>query len=278
MNHTVQLPYLPISLSVLAESRFFVNSDARIVRAGFWLLEAAWRSSQPGSIASSFEVLAGITRLSAEVLHDNFELLLDGWELQDDGRYHYPALEAIVRSVQERFGPQLEVIADAAVVACQGSGVQFELLPPTEVKKKQLGKQRLPKDFSPDRVSTERAIAEGYDTPDLRQWLQEQFFDYAEAQGIRALNWQATFRNYMGSDITRKKFCAKFGYPLGQRPAPMLAAVPGARLPLAQRLHNASVMRSQPSSFSQQSLNHNRAVMASAAASAQARRSSEVPS
>ena len=138
-----------------------------------------------------------VTRLTTQELHDHYEVLTAGWDLLDDGRLHFSPLEAVAESVQERFGAQLDVFADSAMLACQGGSAEFELVAPAEVKKKQRGKHGLPKDFSLDRVSLELAMAEGYDSEELRAWLLQQFTDYALSRSVRQINWQATFRIFL---------------------------------------------------------------------------------
>ena len=249
MNNISHLPFLPISPAILAESRFFMSADSCIVRAGFWMLEAAWRSPQPGSIPSGFESLSMVTRLTIEKLQDNYELLTAEWDLLDDGRLHYMPLEVIAQSVDERFGAELAVIAESALVACQGGNATFELVPVAEVKKKQRGKHALPKDFKPDNTSQASVIKEGYCTEEMTEWLMSSFRDYALSKDVRQSNWQATFRNYLGSTYTRKTFQSKFGHALGQVPAATAFSLVGyadpsetvlPKLSIAQRMHNAA--------------------------------------
>lgn len=252
MNHISQLPYLPISLSALAESPTFMSEDPRIVRAGFWMLEAAWRSPVPGSIPSGFSALANITRLSEDEVRSNYLVLTSGWDLADDARLHHRPMEEVVESIVERFGDELGVMADGALMACQGGSGAFELTPSSEVAKKKRGKTAFPKDFALDRPTLEALVAEGYDTTELQTWLVTEVRNYALAGDVRQKDWQATVRKFMGSTITRRNFHAKFGYPLGQRPSAELVGIrPGVTMSPRQRLAQAAGISRGPGTFQQ---------------------------
>lgn len=240
MTHILQLPFLPVSLATLAESKFFLSKDSRVVRAGFWMLEAAWKSPQPGSIPSGFEALSYITRLPEEDVATHYEVLTAGWCLQEDGRLHHLQLEEIAESIEERFGPELAVLAESAMVACQGGAGEFELVPSDQVTKKRRGKTAFPKDFSLERATLEAVIEEGYYSPELQSWLIQEVRNYALADDKRQSNWQATVRKFMGSSITRQNFKNKFGFALGMRPSVDLVAEPGVTLTPRQRLARAS--------------------------------------
>lgn len=195
-----------------------------IVRAGFWMMDAAWRSEKPGSIPSGFEALSYITRLSVSDLEDYFEVLTDGWVLEHDGRFHHAQLESLALSIKARFSSDLDVIAESAAVACQGGSALFELVPSAEVAKKKVGRGMLPKDFAFDKATLGFAIAEGYTSTETQDWLLQKFKDFAASDSRRYTDWQATARNYLGNAYTRKDFQAKFGYPLGQGPSRSVAA------------------------------------------------------
>ena len=202
------------------------------------MLDAAWRSVVPGTLPPSFEALANVTRLTQDEVAAHYEMLTDGWVLQDDGRLHHPQLEELAESIQERFGPELAVIADSAALACQGGTAEFELMPAEEVKKKGRGKTAFPKVFAFDKTTLSAVVEEGYHTPELQAWLIEEVRNYALAADKRQSNWQAVVRKFMGSSITREKFRGKFGYPLGQVPSMAVGLVsePSAPLTMRQRL------------------------------------------
>lgn len=267
MHNISLLPFLPISPSVLAESPFFLSKDARIVRAGFFMLDAAWRADLPGSIPSSFEALALITRLPEELVADNYVLLTAGWELEG-GRLHHLQMEAIAESVQERFGAQLAVVAESAILACQGGSVEFELMPSTEVAKKKKGKHALPKDFLMDKATLERAAAEGFTTEETMTWLKHQFTDYAHSKDVRMANWQATCRNFLSNSYTADKFRSKFGHNLGQAPVSSLVTMGTNGSSARDRLRSSTQRAAAPvqSTFAQRSASHNSDVMAGALA------------
>lgn len=271
MNYVAQLPFLPISMPALAETAFFVSLNATVVRAGFYMLEAAWRSTTPGSIPSSFSALASITRIPEAELDAHYDVLVSGWELQGDGRLHHLQMEEIVQSVQERFGAQIGTIADAAVLACQGGDVLFELAPVNEVAKKDKqirGKRALPKDFAMDKATFERAVAEGYGKKEHMEWLLQSFQDFALSGDRRYVNWQATCRNFMSGVITRNSFRSKFHFFPGEAPSSSMGAFidnATGHLTPAQRLRAASrPSMPGPSSFQERTANRNSDMMAEA--------------
>lgn len=180
------------------------------------MLESAWRSSRPGSIPSSFTDLAIITRLPVTELELHYGVLTAGWDLLADGRLHYAQLEEIANSITDRFGPQLGVIADAAVVAIQGGLAEFELLPATEVVKKKRGRHLIPKDFTFDKTTLSHVMGEGFTTEQFQQWLMRSFNDFACAKNVMYTNWQAACRNFTSSDITRRAFKSRFGHFPGE--------------------------------------------------------------
>lgn len=256
MTYTEMLPFLPISPALLLDAPFFLSKDSRIVRAGFWMLDAAWRSRQPGSIPGNFEALALITRLAESEVADHYEVLTEGWELSsEDGRLHCQYLQLIAESVQERFGAELAVFADSAALASQGGEAQFQLVPSVEIVKKKRGMQVLPKDFQIDRITLEYAVSEGYSEDVHRTWLLQQFQDYARSNALRQADWQAAMRKFLANNFTRDKFASRFGHFPGQVVAP--APIRSARA----RLHAAS---SGPLSFAQQTTTRNSDLMASA--------------
>lgn len=221
MQPTSQLPFLPLSLHTLAEAPFFVSSHPGVVRAGFYMLETAWRSSRPGSIGSSFSELANITRLTVEEVDQHYTVLTTGWDFLEDGRLHHAQLEAICDSIRDRFGDQLSVLADSAVAAMQGGEMPFDLMPSTEVVKKKRGKHLLPKDFVMNKATLAHALGEGFKSPEYQGWLMQTFSDYALANSVMKNDWQATCRQFITSDITRKQFRSRFHHFPGD-PAPSL--------------------------------------------------------
>jgi hypothetical protein len=269
MSNIHSLPFLPVSMPALMDAAFFQSNDARLVRAGLWMLEAAWRSTKPGTIPAGFDALASITRLTTAEVEKHFDLLTEGWALED-GRFHHEQLEAIALSAQERFGDELEVIAESALMACQGGEIEFELAPASAVKKKKRGKHALPADFAMDKTSSDRAFAEGYTSPELQNWLLCSFKDFAESSDRRYANWQATLRNYLGSSITRKEFREKFGYALGSTllPANVGGYAESGFNALNDRLRRAtsSNVRPMAPTFAQRTAEHNSGAMAGALA------------
>lgn len=265
MTNYHHLPFLPVSLAALSECPSFTSKDPRVVRAGLWMMDAAWRSVFPGSIPSAFEPLSQITRLTESEVATNFEVLTAGWVLQEDGRLHHLQLEELVESLHERFGTELAVFGESAVIACQGGTAQFELLPSDEIKKKKRGKTAFPKDFVFDTTTLAAVIEEGYKTSEQQNWLVAEVRNYALAEDKRQSNWQATIRKFMGSGITRDKFRGKFGFVLGQQHSSELVPNSGETISARQRLARASTQIG-PLSFAQKGAMHNSSLMASAVA------------
>lgn len=251
---------------MLMEVPFFMHSDPRIIRAGFWMLDAAWHSPVAGSIPSDFPTLSVITRLGEAEVAENYLLLTHGWVLMNDGRLHHAQLEALAESATERFGDQLAVMADSAALACQGGEFEFELLPPAEVAKKKRGKHQLPKDFRMDKATSTRAHVEGFTTAEHVEWLIGNFRDYAMADARLQADWQAACRKYLSSHITRNTFKSKFGYYPGQMPrSELLVEVAGgsAKDRLRQSVSRHAVAPAA-ATFKQRTASHNSNLMSDA--------------
>lgn len=258
----INLPFLPISLASLSEARWFVSDEPRVVRAGFWMLDAAWRSVFPGSIQASFDQLAQVTRLPIADVEKYYEVITSGWVLREDGRLHHPQLEDLAESLQDRFESELAVFAESAALACQGGTAVFELMPGEDVKKKKRGKTAFPRDFSLDQSTLTSLVGEGYKTKEHQDWLVAEVRNYALADDKRQSSWQAVVRKFAGSKITRDNFKAKFCHALGVDPSRELD-VAEHPTSLRQRLAKAS---SKPTlSFAQMGAAHNSNLMAQAA-------------
>lgn len=259
MSSLANLPYLPIALGALQENPLFLSSNARLVRASLWMLEAAWRSNVPGSIPSSFGSLAMVTRLSEAEVQLHYADLTTGWELRDDGRLHHEDLSRLANSIDDQFGSQLDVLANGMAIAMQGVEA-FELLPTEAVKKAsknrvKRGKAEIPNTFEPDATSLASLIKAGFVTEEYRQWLLEQFQDYAKSKGLKQANWQATLRTYASSSITANAFRARFRMFPSET---SVALVPTSTSPL-DRLRGAGIAASP--SFAQRTAAHNSNVM-----------------
>ncbi len=261
MSNLQLLPFTPISIPSLLEREFFISDDARIVRAGLWLIEAAWRSSRPGAIPSGFEALSSITRLSEAEVTKHFDVLTQGWELREDGWLHCEEIEYHAQNIQDRFAPELETIAESLIVGTQGSGVQFDLVSEVVVKKKRKNTMRLiDKDFSMDSTTTQRAIAEGYAADAKMDWLMNEFRDYAHSKARKYADWQAACRSFLGNQITRERFEKRFGYPLGATLLP--ASVNDANHSNTSARTRLRQVTEGRATFAQQSAAHNSELMA----------------
>ena len=127
-----------------------MSADPRLVRAGIWMQDAAFKSAIPGSIQSSFSALSAITRLSEADVEKNYDLLTAGWDLREDGRLHHEVMSVLVARIDEQFGAQMDVMSASVAVAVQGVDA-FDLLPPAQVKKaaKKRGHSQISNDFQP---------------------------------------------------------------------------------------------------------------------------------
>lgn len=180
------------------------------------MLEAAWRSDPAGSLAANFVALSAVTRLETRDVEANFHLLTQNWQLSaEDGRLYHPMLRHLAVGLQERFGEQLEVMAESAALAMQGSDKQFELLPSSELKKRKGGKTAVPLNFSMDTTTLARAIETGYRTAEQQNWLVVHFLDVWKCKNERKSDWQAAMRVFMGSTLTRREFQGHFRHELG---------------------------------------------------------------
>lgn len=216
MNSLAGLPYLPVSMGDLQESPLFLSADARLVRAGLYMLDAAWRSAVPGSIPSAFNALAQHTRLSEAEVQAHYDLLTVGWELRQDGRLYHAKMAALCDGLDDRFGPQIDALSQGSVIAAQGADT-FELVAPEAVakaKKKRVAAVRgIDEGFLPDAASVANIERAGYVSQEHKEWLLQLFIDYALSKGVKQKGWQATFRNFASSSITIKNFSARFGAP-----------------------------------------------------------------
>lgn len=251
---TAQLPFMPVNLASLMDTQWFMSGDAELLRAGWYLLDAAWRSSVPGSVPSSFSALTQITRLSEDKLQSHYDLLLQGWDLREDGRLHHVVLSDLASGVIERFGTQLEVLAQSAAV-CMQSVEEFDLVPTDAVKKvakkRQSVKGRI-EDFQPDSTSLASVVAGGYRTAEHQEWLVLSFKDYIASKNPKYKDIQATFRTFAASSFTHNSFRSRFGVVPSAFLKTDLSVAAAAAVP-------ASAAASR--SFAARSLDENRAVL-----------------
>jgi hypothetical protein len=222
------MPFMPISVPLLQEQSFFYSNNANVVRAGLFLLEAAWRSESPGSISAERHVLLSVTRLSDAELDACMGELMAGWKIDvETGRMRHPGMEKIALSIQERFGDEIGVIADSAIAAIQGGDSVFEFASPKAIAKRKVkGKTALPANFEMDATTSQKATDVGYVSEAAVKWLLSRFADYARSGDVRQKDWQATLRLFMSNTITRKEYQATFGSYLGATtlPAPLSAS------------------------------------------------------
>lgn len=248
------LPYLPVSMGVLQESDFFLSQDPALVRAGFYMLDAAWRSGVPGSIPADFTSLVRVTRLDESKVQANYEALTQGWELREDGRIHHLKLSELIAGVCEQFGDQLHVMAQSAAVAMQGVS-EFDLMPSDAVnrvaKKRQVVKSKIG-DFCPDGASLASIVAGGYRSQEHQDWLVQSFKDYVASKSPKYRDVQATFRSYASSSITHNSFRSRFGAMPSMFLRTDLTSAPG--VPSAQAVPTTR-------SFAARTLDENRAVL-----------------
>lgn len=196
----------------------FASTDARLVRACIFLLDAAWRSPQPGSLPSDVALIAGLARLPACDVERYWEQLFQGWELREDGRLWHPRLSKLATDMAERYSDELGLIESSLVLMQQPVADLFDTVVPAKAASGAKGKRALPKAFEPDRVSSEAMRRAGFLHQPEREWLLAKFVDFAE--GRRYVNWQAAFRNYLSNSITAKDFQEHFGYRLRDNLAP----------------------------------------------------------
>jgi hypothetical protein len=219
---------LPLSFGAITSCGAIMSDDGRLVRAGLAMLHAAWAAPVPGRLPASHAALAQITALSLDEVAANMDLLSDGWIRCDTALCH-PQLEQAWAQLEDRFGPELEVMRSSLLAAVQpGLAAQpFELVPPAAVAQARVrGKHRLPKDFVMDSTTFRQVVALGYGTDEQRQWLLQRFRDYAAESSDMRRDWQASLRNYAGSAYTARDFQAHFGRPLSRAGAAFHGARP----------------------------------------------------
>lgn len=223
-KYAVYLPFTPTRTESLLRLAWFTHSDPAVVRAGFFLREAAWRSDIPGSLSVEMSSLALHARLSVQQMQENYACLMDGWAI-DGVLAVNEEIRALAASAQERFGDELAVMAEAATVAMQGGTQEFDLFSPAQIKQRKGGKIAL-KDFSPDADSLQAMALQGYTTTAQQEWVVKRFIDYAKTKNERRTlaQWQASFRNYVGSSYTQRDFRASPVFASGLT----LASVDGA--------------------------------------------------
>jgi len=207
-----------------------------VVRAALRILDAAWHSDKPGSLHSDLDQLSQSACLSVEKLRANWNILFDGWVLQDDGRLCHPRLSEIWSHMSQTYGDALRQMELAALVmqadASRSSPEGFELLSPSQEaaasRSANKGKKILPVDFQPNEASVAAMERSGYVTVQERQWLLQRFGDFVKAQRRMYVDWQAAFRNFLANSMTKRDFRGQFGYLPGVRTAQQTAGVTAA--------------------------------------------------
>ncbi len=216
--HSTMHQCLPLSFAGIISCGAILSDDGRLVRASLAMLHAAWAAPAPGRLPASHAALAQITGLSLEEVAANMDLLSDGW-IRCDTVLCHPQLEQAWAQLEDRFGPELEVMRASWLSAVQpgGAAPPFELVPPAAVAQARVrGRHRLPKDFTIDSTTFRQVVALGYATDEQRQWLLQRFRDYAAESSDMRRDWQASLRNYAGSAYTARDFQAHFGRPLSR--------------------------------------------------------------
>ena len=209
-------PYTPIPVAELAEGALFQSPNARLVRAGFWMLQEAWRSVTPGSLSSSFTAIASASRLTEAEVAEHYALLTEGWSIRSDSRLYHDRMSELIDAIDERFGDELMVMRESCAVLMQAPQ-HFELMPSERVaaaKRKRVkgGECKYPKEFALDTTSQASIIALGYINPEHQEWIFQQFRDYATRRNVKNVDWQAAFRTYASTSYTSQSFKARFGY------------------------------------------------------------------
>lgn len=268
------LPYLPLSVTEIEESPAFGSGEAALVRASLYLLEAAWRHPQTGSLSADVQTLARIARLGEQQLEQGWDRLFAGWELREDGRLWHPRLARLGALLQERYADELELIEATGALMMQPHEEAFDLVAPARKISANRGKRAYPKDFAPDDASRAAMERAGFVGDEEQQWLLQKFADFGQASRRMYVNWQAAFRNFLSSNITAKDFREAFGYRPGQRPVGQLAVLGGASSGASarDRLRASISTGSAPLSdtFAQRQLSNARTMMAAALARRQA--------
>lgn len=263
---------LPLLVTEMEEMPAFQAGDAALVRASVRLLDAAWRSPVPGSLPCGIESLSRATGLSPEQVERHWDVLVQGWELRDDGRLHHPRLSRLAAQMRQRYGEEMDVIeaAEAVMVRSLESEEVFELVSPARKTGGNRGKRLYPSDFEPNEASLAAIERLGYGGEDERRWLLERFADYSRSSRRMYVDWQAAFRNYAASHITARDFRETFGYRPGQRalaaPAAASAVVGGSALQRLRQQVGVTPGRALNDTFAQRQLHNARAMMAAALA------------
>ena len=269
------LAAIPLSVTEIERSPAFCSGDADLVRACLHLLEAAWRSDSPGSLHSDIERLSQVLGLTVEKLQAHWDVLFEGWELREDGRLYHPRLSEIWRQMSETYGDALRRLELAALVmqadASRADPDGFELVSPAATaapaRATNKGKKIFPSDFEPNEASVVAMGKSGYDTMEERQWLMQRFGDFGRAQRRMYADWQAAFRNFLGSYMTKRDFRDHFGYAPGARPIQSSSGSALARL-RHRASGGATDSRHSPlaDTFAQRQLGNARTMFAAAAA------------
>lgn len=245
---------------------WFMSGRPEIIRAGLFMLDGAWRNDPQGSLPADFARLALICRLPLADLQENFPILSAGWELRGELLIHHE-LTRIGESLIERFGDELGVMAESAVVAIQGASQEFDLFSPVEIKKRKGGKTAIPKDFAADKASEQALQSYGYVTEAQKKWVLQRYIDFAVPRDSRltAAQWQASFRSYAGKSWTLEDFRASDVF----RSSALVAVEPP---PSGRRLLDASLrgQRSAPPLFSARVADANQQMFAATLARRQA--------
>jgi len=271
------LQYLPLDVAAMEDVPAFGSDDPALVRASLYLLDAAWRSEQVGSVSADLQALARITRLAPQQVEAAWDQLFAGWALEN-GRLWHPRLAALGAALRKRYAEELEIMEASQALMMQPHEQTMELIADAKKPSSNRGKRVYPKDFAPDETSLAAMERAGFVLPSEREWLLQKFADFGRASRRMYVDWQAAFRNFLASSITAKDFREAFGYRLGQRPVQSLIPAVQSDRPLSaiERLRasvgarNAAGPAMLAETFAQRQLNNARTMMAAAMAHRQA--------
>lgn len=189
----------------------YESTEGDLVRAHVALCREAFKAG--GFVASDPSVIASICRLREERVLAMWDLLMDGWVVQEDGRLKFAAIAVAAQDFQRANAQALQAVSEQISGLEAQASLEFDghvnpvvrqaPIPATTVAAAQLtkpGRRPAPKRGLPDDfgltpelekwLSEERGIGEPYH----HKFLMDGFIFYAKAKQPLYADWEAAFK------------------------------------------------------------------------------------
>lgn len=192
------LQYIPLREQWFTENQLFLCGEPRLVRAVVHMLVAAWRGNPAGSIAPSYSVIGGITGLTEREIAEHYQALTQGWELRDERLYHIE-MAALCERLYQRHEESIAMMTEDLALAAQ-SPETFELGVSVTESRRNAGKRALRPTWQPSQASRQTLAAKGITLDGDIKYLVEKMRNWALAKGIKRVDWDAQFLNFVDKE------------------------------------------------------------------------------